>query len=137
MKHNGGSEKKYMCMIQVGTQLHASDNSGARIVQCVKVLRNQKNNMGRVASLIVVSVKTLVRKQKSKVKKGHLYKAIVCETKKHTCRVDGSNVSCSRNTAILLSLQMAPIGSRIQGITPYELRVKGRTKLLSLSLANV
>jgi large subunit ribosomal protein L14 len=124
-------------MIQVGTQLHASDNSGARIVQCVKVLRKPKRKMGRVAALIVVSVKTLVRKQKSKVKKGHLYKAIVCETKKHTARVDGSNVSCSRNTGILLSLQGAPIGSRIQGITPYELRVKGRTKLLSLSLANV
>lgn len=124
-------------MIQVGTQLHASDNSGARIVQCVKVLRKPKRKMGRVASLIVVSVKTLVRKQKSKVKKGHLYKAIVCETKKHTARVDGSHVSCARNTGILLSLQNAPIGSRIQGITPYELRVKGRTKLLSLSLANV
>ena len=68
-------------MIQVGTQLHASDNSGARIVQCVKVLRKPKRKMGRVAALIVVSVKTLVRKQKSKVKKGHLYKAIVCETK--------------------------------------------------------
>lgn len=124
-------------MIQIGTQLHASDNSGARIIQCVKVLRKPKRNMGRVAALIVVSVKTLVRKQKSKVKKGHLYKAIVCETKKHTPRVDGSNVACSRNTGILLSLQGAPIGSRIQGITPYELRIKGRTKLLSLSLANV
>ena len=125
-----------MCMIQVGTQLHASDNSGARIVQCVKILRKPKNKMARVGALLVVSVKTLVRKQKSKVKKGHLYKAIVCETKKHTLRVDGSNVACSRNTGILLSLQGTPVGSRIQGITPYELRVKGRTKLLSLSLAN-
>ena len=84
-------------MIQVGTQLHASDNSGARIVQCVKILRKPKNKMARVGALLVVSVKTLVRKQKSKVKKGHLYKAIVCETKKHTLRVDGSNVACSRN----------------------------------------
>jgi len=93
--------------------------------------------MGRVSALIVVSVKSLVRKQKSKVKKGHLYKAIVCETKKHTGRVDGSHVTCSRNTSIVLSVQNAPIGSRIQGITPYELRITGRTKLLSLSLANV
>jgi large subunit ribosomal protein L14 len=93
--------------------------------------------MGRVAALIVISVKSLVRKQKSKVKKGHLYKAVVCETKKQTKRVDGSTVACSRNTSILLSPQGAPVGSRIQGITPYELRLKGRTKLLSLSLANV
>ena len=120
-------------MIQVGTQLHASDNSGARIVQCVKVLRKPKRKMGRVASLIVVSVRTLVRKQKSKVKKGHLYKAIVCETKKHTARVDGSNVSCSRNTGILLSLQNAPIGSRIQGITPYELRKRAYKTLVAFT----
>jgi large subunit ribosomal protein L14 len=126
-----------MCMIQVGTKLHVSDNSGARLVQCVKVLRKPKRKMGRVAALIVISVKTLIRKQKSKVRKGHLYKAVVCETKKHTGRVDGSHVTCARNTSIILSVQGTPVGSRIQGITPYELRVKGRTKLLSLSLANV
>lgn len=93
--------------------------------------------MGRVGAVLVVSVKTVVRKHKSKVKKGHLYKAVLCETKKHTLRLDGSLVACARNTSILLSAQHTPLGSRIQGLTPYELRVKGKTKLLSLSLANV
>jgi large subunit ribosomal protein L14 len=124
-------------MIQVGTQLHAADNSGARVLQCVKVLRKPKRKMGRSGALVVISVKSLIRKRKSKVKKGHLYKAILCETRKHTTRVDGSFVTCMRNTGIILSLQSTPIGSRIQGITPYELRSKGRVKLLSLSDANV
>jgi large subunit ribosomal protein L14 len=124
-------------MIQVGTHLQIADNSGGRIVQCVKVLQKTKQRYGRVGDLIVVTVKSLVRKQKSKVKKGHLYKAVILETKKSTRRPDGSIFTFARNTAILLSVQGGPIGSRIPGVTPYELREKKHTKLLSLSLANV
>ena len=124
-------------MIQVGTNLFVTDNSGARNVQCIKVLHKPKQQMGYTGATLVVSVQSLVRKQKSKVKKGHLYKAVVCETKKMGGRADGSLMSCSRNTAVLLSPQQIPLGSRIQGITPYELRMKKHTKLLSLSLANV
>ena len=124
-------------MIQVGTNLDITDNSGARVVKCVKVLDKTKQSNGYPGTVCVVSVKTLVRKQKSKVKKGHLYTAVVCETKKMGGRADGSQMSCSRNTAVLLSPQQTPLGSRIQGITPYELRMKKHTKLLSLSLANV
>ena len=125
-------------MIQVGTNLFVADNSGARNVQCIKVLHKPKQQMGYTgATLVVVSVQSLVRKQKSKVKKGHMYRAIVCETKRMKPRADGSLLRCSRNTVILLSLQNNPIGSRIQGLTPYELRVKNHMKLLSLSLANI
>jgi large subunit ribosomal protein L14 len=130
-------QKKENFMIQVGTHLVVADNSGARSVQCIKVLNKPKQNMGYAGSTLVISVKSLVRKQKSKVKKGHVYKAVVCETKKTKARADGSQLSCARNTVILLSPQNNPIGSRIQGMTPYELRVKKHTKLLSLSLANV
>ena len=66
-----------------------------------------------------------------------MYRAIVCETKRMKPRADGSLLRCSRNTVILLSLQNNPIGSRIQGLTPYELRVKNHMKLLSLSLSNI
>jgi large subunit ribosomal protein L14 len=124
-------------MIQVGTNLFVADNSGARNVQCIKVLHKPKQQMGYTGATLVVSVQSLVRKQKSKVKKGHMYRAIVCETKRMKPRADGSFLRCSRNTVILLSLQNNPIGSRIQGLTPYELRVKNHMKLLSLSLANI
>jgi len=124
-------------MIQVGTNLFVADNSGARTVQCIKVLNKPKQQMGYTGATLVVSVQSLVRKQKSKVKKGHMYRAIVCETKRMKPRADGSLLRCSRNTVILLSLQNNPIGSRIQGLTPYELRVKNHMKLLSLSLANI
>jgi len=124
-------------MIQVGTNLFVADNSGARHVQCIKVLHKPKQQMGYTGATLVVSVQSLVRKQKSKVKKGHMYRAIVCETKRMKPRADGSLLRCSRNTVILLSLQNNPIGSRIQGLTPYELRVKNHMKLLSLSLANI
>ena len=122
-------------MIQVGTNLFVADNSGARNVQCIKVLHKPKQQMGYTGATLVVSVQSLVRKQKSKVKKGHMYRAIVCETKRMKPRADGSLLRCSRNTVILLSLQNNPIGSRIQGLTPYELRVKNHMKLLSLSLS--
>ena len=124
-------------MIQVGTNLFVADNSGARNVQCIKHLQEPKQQMGYTGATLVVSVQSLVRKQKSKVKKGHMYRAIVCETKRMKPRADGSLLRCSRNTVILLSLQNNPIGSRIQGLTPYELRVKNHMKLLSLSLANI
>ena len=124
-------------MIQVGTNLFVADNSGARNVQCIKVLHKPKQQMGYTGATLVVSVQSLVRKQKSKVKKGHMYRAIVCETKRMKPRADGSLLRCSINTVILLSLQNNPIGSRIQGLTPYELRVKNHMKLLSLSLANI
>lgn len=124
-------------MIQVGTNLFVADNSGARNVQCIKVLHKPKQQMGYTGATLVVSVQSLVRKQKSKVKKGHMYRPIVCETKRMKPRADGSLLRCSRNTVILLSLQNNPIGSRIQGLTPYELRVKNHMKLLSLSLANI
>ena len=124
-------------MIQVRTNLFVADNSGARNVQCIKVLHKPKQQMGYTGATLVVSVQSLVRKQKSKVKKGHMYRAIVCETKRMKPRADGSLLRCSRNTVILLSLQNNPIGSRIQGLTPYELRVKNHMKLLSLSLANI
>ena len=124
-------------MIQVGTNLDITDNSGARVVKCIKVLDKTKQSTGYTGTLCIVSVKSLIRKQKSKVKKGHMYRAIVCETKRMKPRADGSLLRCSRNTVILLSLQNNPIGSRIQGLTPYELRVKNHMKLLSLSLANI
>jgi large subunit ribosomal protein L14 len=130
-------KKRERIMIQSGTFLEVADNSGGRIVQCVKVLQKTKGRYGGVGDIIIVSVKSLVRNQKSKVKKGHLYKAVILETRKGTSRVDGSACAYSRNTVTLLSANGGSIGSRITGLTPYELRAKNHTKLISLSARNV
>jgi large subunit ribosomal protein L14 len=120
-------------MIQVGSHLQVTDNSGARVVQCIKVLGKTKQNTGFIGDTIIISVKTLIRKQKSKVKKGNLYKAVILETKKQTIRSNGSFFVFGRNTVALLSIQGSPIGTRIKGSTPYEIRSKGHVKLLSIS----
>ena len=124
-------------MMQVGTVLQITDNTGGRYAQCVKVLQKTKGKVASSGDLMVVSVKALVRKHRGKIKKGHLYKTLVCETKKVLRRKDGSGIRCARNTAVLCSPTLSPLGSRIAGITPYELRLKGHTKVLSLSAANI
>lgn len=124
-------------MIQVGTQLHVSDNSGAKIVECVKVLHKTRGKYARIGDVIVVTVKETVKKQKSKVKKGHMYKALVLETAAPKQRQDGSFYRCQHNAAALLTVQGSPLGTRIQGISFYELRQKNFAKILSLSVANI
>ena len=124
-------------MIQVGTQLHVSDNSGAKIVECVKVLNKTRGKYGRIGDILVVTVKEVIKKQKSKVKKGHMYKALVLETASPQRRQDGSLYRSQHNAAALLTVQGSPLGTRIQGISSYELRQKNHTKILSLSVTNI
>jgi large subunit ribosomal protein L14 len=124
-------------MIQVGTQLQVSDNSGAKIVECVKVLNKTRGNYGRIGDVLVVTVKEIVKKQKSKVKKGHMYKALVLETAAPQKRQDGSFYRSQRNATALLTAQGTPLGTRIQGISFYELRQKNYAKILSLSVTNI
>ena len=121
-------------MIYVGTQLKVSDNSGAKKVECIKVLGKKSGSPAELGDIIVVSVKEAGPKQKSKVQKGDVYKAVVVETKQGVRRKDGSSVQFSQNSAVLLSPTSSdPIGTRILGRVTYELRKKNHTKILSLA----
>lgn len=120
-------------MIIIGSQLKVSDNSGAKIVECIKILGKKSNSFAMIGDIIVISVKEAIAKQKSKVEKGGVYKALIVETKKGVKRKDGSLVRFSQNAAILLSPQGNPIGTRILGRVTYELRKQNQTKVLSLA----
>ena len=124
-------------MIQVGTQLYVADNSGAKKVECIKVFNKTTQRVGQVGELILVSVKELNEKQTQKVKKGQIFKAIILETRSPIHRKDGSSLKFQRNTALLLSPQLSPLGTRIQGLVPYELRQKNFTKILALSSSSI
>ena len=118
-------------MIQIGTRLQVSDNSGAKSVECIKVLNKLKS--ASIGDIIVISVKSTISKQKSKVDKGGVYKALIVETLTGAQRKDGSSIQFGRNSVVLLSQQGGPIGTRILGLVTYELRKKNQSKILSLA----
>lgn len=121
-------------MIYVGTQLSVSDNSGAKKVECIKVLGKKSGSPAFIGDIIVVSVKEALSPQKSKVKRGEVLKAVVVETKQKLVRKDGSTLQFSNNSVVLLSQTSSdPIGTRILGRVTYELRKKNQTKILSLA----
>ena len=121
-------------MIYVGTQLKVSDNSGAKKVECIKILGKKSGSPALLGDIIVVSVKEALPKHKSKVQKGDVYKAVVVETKQGVQRKDGSSLKFSQNSAILLSPSSSdPLGTRVLGRVTYELRKKNQTKILSLA----
>jgi len=120
-------------MIQMGTKLKVSDNSGAKIVECLKIVGKKSNGVGSIGDIIVVSVKHLIFKQKSKIEKGGVYKALITETKKGVKRKDGSLIRFSDNYAVLLTAQGNLTGSRVIGRATYELRKRNQAKVLSLA----
>ena len=131
-------------MISVGTQLKVSDNSGAKKVECLKVLGKKSKSFASIGDIIIVSVKELTssrgiqgsKKQTnlpSKIEKGGVYKALVVETKSGLKRKDGSILRFSQNSVVLISEQGSPLGSRVLGRATYELRKKNQTKILSLA----
>jgi large subunit ribosomal protein L14 len=118
-------------MIQVGTRLQVSDNSGAKSVECIKILNNLRS--AAIGDFIIISVKETIAKQKTKVEKGGVYKALIVETLTGIQRKDGSSLQFARNSVVLLSQQGVPIGTRILGLVTYELRKKNQSKILSLA----
>ncbi len=118
-------------MIMIGTRLQVSDNSGAKVVECIKILNNLQS--ASIGDTIIVSIKETIAKQKSKVEKGAVYKAIVVETVKGIQRKDGSVLKFARNSVVLLSAQGTPVGTRILGLVTYELRKRNQSKILSLA----
>jgi large subunit ribosomal protein L14 len=119
-------------MIQVETRLEVADNSGAREVQCIKVLGGSKRRYASIGDIIVVSVKDAT--PKGKVKKGDVHRAIVVRTKQPIRRQDGSEIQFDKNAAVLISKQNEPIGTRIFGPVTCELRSVGfAMKIISLA----
>ena len=109
-------------MIQMQTVLNAADNSGARRVQCIKVLGGSHRRYARVGDVIKVSVKDAI--PRGKVKKGEVYNAVVVRTRKGIRRTDGSSIRFDQNAAVILNAKLEPIGTRIFGPVTRELRTE-------------
>jgi large subunit ribosomal protein L14 len=118
-------------MIQPETYLEVADNSGARRVQCIKVLGGSRRKYATVGDIIVVSIKEAI--PRGRVKKGDVHKAVVVRTAKEIRRSDGSAIRFDRNAAVLISAQGEPIGTRIFGPVTRELRAKNQMKIVSLA----
>mgnify|MGYP001373624310 FL=1 len=118
-------------MIQMQSNLFVADNSGARKIQCIKVLGGSKRRSASIGDIIVVSIKDAL--PRSKVKKGDVYKAVVVRTSKDFKRPDGTAIRFDKNAAVLLDKQEEPIATRIFGPVTRELRSKKFMKIISLA----
>ena len=118
-------------MIQMQTSLDVADNSGARRVQCIKVLGGSKRKYASVGDIIVVSVKEAI--PRGRVKKGDVRRAVVVRTAKEVRRDDGTAIRFDRNAAVIINNNNEPIGTRIFGPVVRELRAKNFMKIISLA----
>ena len=118
-------------MIQVQTELFVADNTGAKKIECIKVLGGSKRRYASIGDIVVVSVKEAI--PGGKVKKGSVCKAVVVRTKQGIFRNDGSKVKFDNNAAVLIDEKGEPLGTRIFGPVTRELRSKGQMKIISLA----
>jgi large subunit ribosomal protein L14 len=118
-------------MVQMRTILDVADNSGARKVQCIKVLGGSRRRYATVGDVIVVAVKEAI--PNAKVKRGDVTRAVVVRTAKEIGRNDGSYIRFDGNSAVLLDKEHEPIGTRIFGPVARELRAKKFLKIISLA----
>jgi large subunit ribosomal protein L14 len=118
-------------MIQSETSLDVADNSGARRVQCIRVLGGARRRWASIGDVIVVSVKEAI--PRGRVKKGDVHRAVIVRTAKEIHRQDGTAIRFDRNAAVLINPQGEPIGTRIFGPVTRELRAKRFMKIISLA----
>ena len=118
-------------MIQMQTMLEVADNSGARSVQCIKVLGGSHRRYANIGDIIKITVKEAI--PRGKVKKGDVLNAVVVRTRKGVRRQDGSVIRFDRNAAVLLNSNQQPIGTRIFGPVTRELRSEQFMKIISLA----
>jgi large subunit ribosomal protein L14 len=118
-------------MIQVESRLEVADNSGAKQVQCIKVLGGSKRRYARIGDIIVVSIKDAL--PRGKVKKGEVARAVVVRTSKELQRKDGTAIRFDKNAAVLIDKKNDPIGTRIFGPVARELRARRFMKIISLA----
>ncbi len=118
-------------MIYPETYLEVADNSGARKVQCIKVLGGSKRKFASVGDTIVITIKEAI--PRGRVRKGDMHRAVVVRTAKEIRRNDGTAIRFDRNAAVLITPQGEPIGTRIFGPVTRELRSKNHTRIMSLA----
>ncbi|MDA9755301.1 50S ribosomal protein L14 [bacterium] len=118
-------------MIQMQTKLDVADNSGARLLQCIKVLGGSKRKTASVGDVIVVSIKEAI--PRGRVKKGDVHRAVIVRTSKEVKRNDGTCIRFDKNAAVLVNKSNEPIGTRIFGPVTRELRGKRFMKIVSLA----
>ena len=118
-------------MIQMQSYLDVADNSGAKELMCIKVLGGSKRRYAHIGDIIKVTVKDAI--PRGKVKKGDVMKAVVVRVAKDIRRADGSVIRFDRNAAVLINNQSEPVGTRIFGPVPRELRAKNHMKIISLA----
>jgi large subunit ribosomal protein L14 len=118
-------------MIQAESNLEVADNSGARRVQCIRVLGGARRRWASIGDVIVVAVKEAI--PRGRVKKGDVHRAVIVRTAKEIHRQDGSAIRFDRNAAVLINPQGEPIGTRIFGPVTRELRAKRFMKIISLA----
>ncbi|MBL0338632.1 MAG: 50S ribosomal protein L14 [Rhodospirillaceae bacterium] len=118
-------------MIQMQSNLEVADNSGAKRVQCIKVLGGSMRRYATVGDIIVVSVKDAI--PRGRVKKGDVHQAVIVRTSRHIHRNDGTSIRFDANAAVLINKQREPIGTRIFGPVTRELRSKNFMKIISLA----
>jgi large subunit ribosomal protein L14 len=118
-------------MIQAKSKLKVADNSGAKLLLCIKVLGGSKRRYASVGDIIIVSVKEAI--PNSKVNKGSVMRAVIVRTVKEIHRPDGSHIKFDDNSAVLINQQNEPIGTRIFGPVARELRAKRFMKIISLA----
>ena len=118
-------------MIQMQTKLDVADNSGARLLQCIKVLGGSKRKTASVGDVIVVSIKEAI--PRGIVKKGDVHRAVIVRTSKEVKRNDGTCIRFDKNAAVLVNKSNEPIGTRIFGPVTRELRGKKFMKIVSLA----
>jgi large subunit ribosomal protein L14 len=118
-------------MIQMQSRLDVADNTGARSVMCIKVMGGSKRRYAGIGDIIKVSIKDAA--PRGRVKKGEVMKAVVVRVRKDIHRPDGSVIRFDRNAAVLINPQMEPVGTRIFGPVPRELRAKNHMKIISLA----
>jgi large subunit ribosomal protein L14 len=118
-------------MIQMQSKLLVADNSGAKSVQCIKVLGGSKRRYAGIGDVIKVSVKEAI--PRGRVKKGEVFNAVVVRTRKGVRRADGSVIRFDTNAAVLLNAQLQPVGTRIFGPVTRELRTENFMKIISLA----
>jgi len=118
-------------MIQTQSRMEVADNSGAKVIQCIKVLGGSGRRYARIGDLIVASVKQAA--PQSKVKAGEVVRAVVVRTSYATQRTDGTTIRFDTNAAVILNPKLEPIGTRIFGPVGRELRSKNFMKIVSLA----
>jgi len=118
-------------MIHVETNLEVADNSGARRVQCIRILGGSRRRSASIGDIIVVTVKEAI--PRGRVKKGDIHKAVIVRTAKEIHRADGTSIRFDRNAAVLINPQGEPIGTRIFGPVTRELRGRKFMRIISLA----